>query len=558
MGAHVMNVEHKSQRWPCLAIGLLLVAQATMIFTRAINWDEFFFYSQVHQYLNKEPLVPFNTVHVHLFAWLPRVASNSVDAIVVARIAMLLCEVVALAAIYQIARGFADQITAALAVLAYSSAGFVLQHGFSFRVDPMVTAALLTGLAILVCSSLRPPAIVGFGLALGLAGMITIKAILIAPAFIAAGSWRWARDGFSRTMLLRLAACAMMAVIFLGAIYLYHMTSLAHDVPSGGGANAVTQRGESMIKSAGESVFFVGIPPYIRMIRKAILTAPLLAILIVAAPVVIARSRSLPTWDKVLFAGLWLPILTLAFYRNTAPYYYVFVLPTVVLATIPAIEWARRRYPTSLITLVFMLVAVIMFFKEDRAVIGSQRVVAREAGRMFDQRIDYFDHNGMLAGYRKANGFMTPWGLEGYAALGKSMFRHSMEERAVPLLVANDPLLADLLRGSSAAAPELTSEDGRVLRENYLPVWGPIWLAGKTLPAEVDSREEVLVPGDYRVVGDGLAIGGKSMADGSIVRLDRGVFRMANSSPRPVRLLWADVQHMPSVAPPQHPIWTAF
>lgn len=551
-----MAAGNREHRWPCAAIGVLLVAQATMIFTRAINWDEFFFYSQVHQYLNGEPIAPFNTIHVHLFAWLPRIAGNSVDAIVVARIAMLLCEAIVLGAIYVIARHLADPTTAALATLAYLSAGFVLQHGFSFRVDPMVTAALLTGLAILICSSLRPLAIIGFGLAVGFAGMVTIKAILLAPTFIAAGTWRWAHAGFSRGMLLRLLACATAAFAFLGIIYLYHMASLALDAPAAGAA-IVTQRGEEMVKSAGESVFFVGIPPYIRMMRKAVLTAPLLAMLIAIAPLVIARSRAIGTWDKVLLAGLWLPILTLAFYRNTAPYYYVFILPTVVLATIPAIAWLRRRYSVSLLTVAFMVIAVIMFAREDRSVIASQRIVANEAGRMFDERIDYFDHNGMLAGYRKANGFMTPWGLEAYGTLGKSMFRHLMEQRTVPLLIENDPLLADLLHGSSAAR-ELSSEDARVLRDNYLPVWGPVWLAGKEVPSGAGGREEVLVPGDYRVVGQGLAIRGTSVGDGSIVHLDRGVYRMANASPQPVRLLWADVDRMPRGAPPPTPVWIGF
>ncbi|RVQ65481.1 hypothetical protein EKN06_13165 [Croceicoccus ponticola] len=546
----------QSVMWPAVAIALLLAAQATLVFTRAINWDEFFFYSQVHQFLRGEALPPFNTIHVHLFTWLPAVADNGVDAIVIARIVMLLCELVTMGAIYAIGVRLADRTSALIAVLAYISAGFVLQHGFSFRVDPIVTAALMTGLAILVTARLSIIAIAGFALIAGFAGMVTIKAILFAPAVAGVALWRWSESDFDRRMALRLMACFAGAIVVCALLYLYHSGQLARSLASGG-FDGVEARGDGMLRSAGTSVFFLGVPPYIQMVQKGLWTAPLLALLVVTAPIAILRNRDGGVWRKVLFLGFWLPILTLAFYRNTAPYYYAFMLAPVVLGTLPAIAVLRRHASAPILAIAFLLPAAVVLLKEDRAVIDNQRALVVTASLLFDEPVDYFDHNGMIAGYRKANGFMTPWGLEGYRAHGQSMFRTIMETRTVPLLVENDELLVDLLRGSTSAE-NLYPEDSRVLRDNYVPVWGAIWLAGKEIAGGSSISTEILVPGTYRVEGGDLAIDGAAVATGSTVHLERGEHKIANTSDRTARIVWADVDKLPTAPAPDGRLWIGF
>lgn len=542
----------RSPFWPIMAMVILLIAQATMVFTRAINWDEFFYYSQVHQYLRGEPLAPLQTIHVHLFAWLSTVQSNPVDAIVVARIFMLGCEIVTIGSIVLIGERFADRTTGAIAGLCYLSAGFVLQHGFSFRVDPPTTALLMVSLALLARSRLGAVAIGLFAVCVAMAGMFTIKIVLFAPAFAGLAWWRWCEDGRSRAMALRLLACGVCTLLLFAAFYFGHSAALAANVSSA----EVSGRGKTVVQSAGEAVFFLGLPPYLQMMQKAVSITLAFTALIVLAPFVIWRAR-IDSGSKVALTGLWLPILTLFFYRNTAPYYYAFMLAPVAAGCVLAIARVERRVAPAFITLSLALLALPVVLGEDRHTIANQRIVVGEASRMFAWPTAYFDHNGALAGHVKANGFMTPWGLEGYRDKGQSMFRLIMQRQTVPLLFENDLLLAALLRGERGA-DELFPDDSQVLRDNYVRVWGPVWLAGKDIPAGSERVSEILVPGRFRVEGGPVAVGGKVLEPGDTVALPRGNVTLSNPGTGASRLVWADVDRMPQQPAPEGRIWIGF
>ncbi|HEX2793025.1 MAG TPA: hypothetical protein VHN58_01205 [Croceicoccus sp.] len=534
------------------AIVLLLAAQATMVFTRAINWDEFFYFSQVHQYLRGEAIAPLQTIHVHLFRWLPSVRANPVDAIVLARLFMLACEIATIACIILLSERFANRATGVLAALAYLSAGFVMQHGFSFRVDPPTTALLMAALTILARCRLEPVRIALFALAVALAGMFTIKIVLFAPAFAGLAWLRWREAEQSRAMAMRLVTAAAATLALFAVLYVAHTAAIAGNASPG----MVSGKGAGVITSAGEAVFFIGIPPYLQMMIKAVSISLVLTGLILIAPFAIWRDR-MPMAARIALIGLWLPILTLFFYRNTAPYYYAFVLAPVAVGCVPAIGILLRRVSAGILALCLALLTIPVIVSEDRTTIDNQRVVVEEASRMFTVPVDYFDHNGALAGHVKANGFMTPWGLEGYRAHGRSLFRTIMEQRTVPLLFENDQLLSALLE-DERGSDQLFPGDSRVLKENYVRAWGPVWLAGKSVPAGSRISAEVLVPGRYRIEGEAVAIDGEIHAPGTIVGLSRGVVELANSGKATARLIWADVDLMPQRPVPDGRIWIGF
>lgn len=542
----------KGAIWPALAIAVLLLAQATMVFTRAINWDEFFYLSQVHQYLRGEPIAPLQTLHVHLFGWLSAFTDNPVDSIIAARVVMLGCEIVTVAMIALIAERFSDRTTALVSALAYLSAGFVLQHGFSFRVDPPTTALLMAALAILVRSRLSALSIASFALLVSCAGLFTIKIVLFAPAFAGIAWWRWSDARYSRETAARLAVAAVLTLSVFAVLFFLHTAALASNVDSA----AVMDRGADVVSSSGEAVFFLGVPPYSQMILKAVQISIILTGLILVTPFALwddERDRA----AKIALLGLWLPVLTLAFYRNTAPYYYAFMLAPVAASCVPAIRLSLLKVGPAVLCCALAILTLPLLIGEDRTTISNQRLVTREAGLMFDRPVAYFDHNGALAGYRKANGFMTPWGLEGYQAHGKSMFRTIMEKRTVPLLFENDQLLTDLLSGDEGSQM-LFPEDSAVLRDNYVRVWGPVWLAGKSIPASKRIETEVLVPGAYRVEGGKAVVDGATLAPGAIVTMNRGSHILENRGEDEVRLVWSEVDRLPEVSPPDGRIWIGF
>ncbi len=172
-----------AQSWIMLAIGVVLALQGAQVFTRAINWDEFGHYNHLVQ-LNAGTLPQvLQRGHAFAFAWVPGLPGNNLDHIMVIRLFMIACEVVSLAAIVGVASRFADRTTALLCALAWVSFSYVFQHGASFRYDPPITALLLTTLWIIVRSDLGWRAMFGAAVLIALMPLVTVKAVLYAPAF---------------------------------------------------------------------------------------------------------------------------------------------------------------------------------------------------------------------------------------------------------------------------------------------------------------------------------------------------------------------------------------
>ncbi len=515
--------------WPAAAIGLLLAFQLSMVFTRAINWDEFWFYYHVADFARGNLAQPLQSLHVRLFAWLPGMSGSGVDKIVTARLAMLGCEMVTLGAIYALARKFVERPVALTAALLYLSAGFVLQHGFSFRTDPMATAALMSALAILARARLTVLPLAAFAVLVALAGMITMKAVLFAPAFLGIAWMRWSEDRFAVATAARMVAAGVSAVAAFAALYWWHSAALTE-----------ATEGTAMAAGASRWMFFLGVPPYWQMGLKAALTAPVLTLLALAAPFAIWRSE-LTNGAKWGLTGLWLPLLLPLFYTNTAAYFYAFMLAPVAVSVVIALKAALERYSLRLVVAVLAIMATGVFAIEDREVIDRQRAVVETTEALLPAGTAYFDHNGMVPGLTKANWLVTPAGLEDYRRTGTPTYRQTMETQAVPLLLANDTTIEAALE--SQYSP-LLPVDTAALRDNYVSFWGPIHIAGHEFAPGTDRQVEMLVPGTYTVIGGPAEIDGTTYASGSLAEISRGTHRVVTGE-RPLRLQWGD-----NLAPP--------
>ena len=547
-----------SPAWPGGLLLIVLLLQATMIFTRSINWDEFFYYSQVAAFVRGDPMQPLQTIHVRFFSWLPGAASNAVDAIVLARIAMFGCELVTLAAIYAIGRKFADCTTALLAALSYICAAYVLQHGFSFRVDPIAAAALMASLAVLARSRLSIPAVIAAGALLGLAGMVTIKSVLFAPAFLGIAWLRWNETGRSWPVVARLAGCVVAAMIVFALLYLWHqpiMHQAAAATPATAAPRAPTA--STVVQSSFGWIFFIGEPLHWPLMKEFARLSTFFTIIAICAPVALFLPKSFSLPQKVALAGLWAPLLTLAFYQNTASYYYAFMLPPVVVGCIAMLKWMGTKIPAAMTAILLFLPAMGVVLKEDHAAIARQRAVVQTAESLFAEPVRYFDFCGMLATYRKANGFMTPWGLKGYQQTGVASFRRTMERDTVPLVLENDGWMTEVLIGTPEQS-RLLPADRAALRNNYIRYWGPLWIAGKAFTPGADRMEEFLIPGQYRVSGGSLSIDGVTLNDGQTIDVARGTHRIASAAPGNVRLVWNEIDNPPTKPPPEGNFWVGF
>lgn len=551
MAAPVGKAPAQASRDTLIAAGAIVVVlalQLPLVLNRGINWDEFWHYSLTVQAAQGTLDQPLQTFFTRLFAWVTALGGNAVDHIVLIRGFMLACELATIGAIVAIAGKFTNRANALLCGLAYISAGFVFQHGTSFRFDPQATALLMGSLWVLSCRRASLPWLGFSGVLAGLAVLITIKAVLYAPAFAGIIWWRWNEQGRNRAYIAGIGLMALAAAATFGILFGLHTQAV------------VDSAGRSAKDIAGASankMFSLTHHPYWLANVKGALLAPVLAVMALATPVVLAKSRR-PATERLALTGLWLPLTTLLFYHNTAPYFSVFMLAPVAVAVAAMMPLATARYGAPMVAVAFAGCAVATFVFEQPSTLDKQRQIVAAAQQIFRSPVSYFDDCAMIGPFAKANAFMTPWGTERYLRGETPSMTSALEGRAVPLVVANSEIFTEALTTNQRVGAFLDS-DLAMMRETYLHFWGPFWVAGFDLAANQATRTiNVRVPGPYTVNGTGaVSIDGHSHGAGDIVDLSRGLHTVSTAT-APIRLVWGKQLQVPAYAPPETPYFQSF
>lgn len=530
--------------WPLALVGLLFVLHLTMVSGRAVNWDEFWFYSQVETVARGEWIQPLQTIHTRALFWLPALGGSEIDHIVIARLIMLACLAVIAGGIFLTAEHFTDRRTALLAVAAYLGAGFVLHHGTSFRVDPIVTALLTTALAIAVRTRLSWPWIGAMGVALGLAAMVTIKMVLWLPVFAGIALWRWQDAEFSRTYPLSWIAAAAVAGLVFAITYALHS--------SGAGPEANASAAGVLERTSGK-MFGLFHSPYLFMTGKAAMIAMPLAIAALIVPSTVLR-LDLPLAKRIALLAIWFPLLTPLYYHNSAPYVYVFLLPPVAVVSAYGLRVLVKRYGEPLVAGFIAFSALAVWTVDERGVVEKQEVLIDAVHQVVPEPVHYFDCCGMVGSYTKANEFLTIIGIWKYLQAGRADYVEAMRTAPVPLLIDNNDDFTALFDEGDTAL--FHPADAQALLQTYVRFWGDIFLAGREIGTGEAIAWNVRVPGTYTVEGT-LEVNGTAYADGDLVELDRGVARLANTNETTARLIWGRNPQVPQGMPPED-YWTGF
>lgn len=535
-----------SEVWPVLAIALALLLQLAITTTRAVNWDEFFHYAQVHQFLAGTLDKPLQSLSARLFSWAALLPGTGVDHILSIRLAEFGFLSIAAAAIYAIARRFAPVPIALLAVLLYLSGGFVLQHGSSFRADAVAAALLTTSLAAMLRLRLSLGVILLVAALAAAALLMTIKSVLYAPAFAGIAWLRWQEAGRSRAAALRLILLAMAVPVSFGLMFMAHATGLASGADGKAGAIAA---------SSADKMFALSGLPYYNHILQGALLAPVLAVCVLLVPVLLWREKGNAA-GRVAVAGLWLPMLSVAVYHNTAPYFYTFILPPVCAACAVALPLLVRRYSVAALSAILAVNALTIWLIEPASPLGRQRQLLQAADLMWPEKPAYFDFPAMLGSFPKANTFLTPWGVENYLHGRRGTMVDAMAAQPVPLVMENDPMFTAALRTRRPVA-QFLPQDLAAMRSTYLHWWGPFWLAGQHMDRGEQRQARFLVPGTYTLVSGSLTIDGRALGPQGSIALNRGVHRL-QAGPAGARLVWGRDPRLPAQAPPAPPYWTDF
>lgn len=531
---------------PLVALVLVALMQLQLVFDRAINWDEFHFYRQVELFAKGTLEYPLQTLHVRVFQWLPGLDGTGVDHIVIARIFMFACEIATTCGIVLLATRFTNFKTGFICALAYLSSGFVMQHGFSFRTDPIITALTMGALCILGCTRFKGVWLILFGALIAAAAMFSIKIVLWAPAFAGLAWWRWNEEGRGVSLLLRVMLATLFTALFFALIYLYHSAGVTVDDSAG-----------TVLQNSAGKMFFFGIPIYWALMLKFVSMSEVLVLTILCFPVALYASR-LTKHAKVAMVGLFLPLSALFFYFNTLPYFYAFMLPPVVVACSVPLSMLRDRYGAALPAIAFFAMAFGLWIKEDQGVIDRQRELQATAHTIFPEGVSYFDFSGFLPDQDKSNAFMTLWGTEIYLKGGAPSMRSVMEQKSVPLVIELDDMFTAMFQPDDPASYFLP-QDAAALRYTYQPFWGPFWVAGKIVASDAQKMNvEFLVPGPYTLSGGAIEFDGRKAYPGDVIAIDRGMHRLSALEGKEAHLTWGDHLKKPEQAPPPRPYWTYF
>jgi hypothetical protein len=514
--------------WIYAALSLCFALQIELAFNRPVHWDEFLHLGEAHAFAQGHLHEVFQVLYARAFFWLPLLPLDSIDQIRVARLFMLGFEAFTTFAIYRMASLFTPRIPAALAALGYVGCGYVFDHGFSFRADPMAAAFLMAALWIMLVSRLKAGAILGASLLVALGVMSTIKIVLYAPAFAGFAWLRWKEAEDGREMITRLFALAATAILLTCAILAATMLLLPPEE---------TVSASKTISASANTVFSEGFFPRWNDALLAALFAPLTAALILATPFALRRSP-LALDRRLALLGLFLPLISILIYRNSFPYFYAYILAPVMVAAAVAIETLAKKISVPILAAALLVGAVATSATTSREVLTAQRDVIAAATEIFPRPVAYFDSPGMMVDYPKANFFMSSWGVMKYRAGAEPTFLEVMSRETVPLLITNrEPLIRN--QNGPGPAPELLPQDAAALRQGFVHHWGPIWVAGQRFsPAQTAEQFVVHAPGTYTLEGAAARIDGQEITPGSTVQLARGTHRFVRSKPGEVVLRW--------------------
>ncbi|MGX7953494.1 hypothetical protein ACWPM1_13155 [Tsuneonella sp. HG249] len=490
----------------CLVLVLLL--QVELVFSKSVNWDEFYHFSEIHQFRLGRWSPTLQTPYVYLFSWVPALPGDTIDHIQLVRLLILPFEMVTLASIYFMAQRLVPRDTALFCTLLFATGGYVFLHAFAIRADMIAAAFLSLALWLVMAGELRIREMAIGALLLVLAFVATIKSAVWFPAFLAALLYRLGPLDGKRLRSTLLGLCAVAAGVIA--------------VAAASGVGVIVYA-----LNSARWMFSAGLFPQGRFFLSQIASAPILSVIIAYA--VWMGLKEARTSRRLLLFGLLAPVVSVVAYRNAFPYFFAFILPPVIVGAAPAANLAVRRYGLSLLSLLLLGNAVVLSLREDRRVLVSQQVILDGVREIFPKPVAYIDDSGMVGDYPRAVArFASGWAIAESRQRGELVYSEALDREAVPLLVANSPALLAPFR-PAVRGDRLLGADSKTLRSNYLQHWGKVYVAGKKVRPGA-SVLEIKVPGPYTVEDDAIVVDGTSYRVGEVVSLTRGAHSAATSS----------------------------
>ena len=187
--------------------------------------------------------------------------------------------------------------------------------------------------------------------------------------------------------------------------------------------------------------------------------------------------------------------------------------------------------------------------------------------QLFPEPVHYIDRCSMVSSFKKEGFFMSTWGTENYREAGEPIFSDIIEEQQPKFLLANklqlDLGLPDEVRNKVIHPNyDFFEEDLNALRENYIPHWGKLYVAGKYVVVDEPVKDydvNIKIEGKYTYEGrHSLELNGQQLMPGQVVLLKKGLYVLKAKEAGSYVFRWGDHLGVPTKNPVDGTLFSGF
>jgi hypothetical protein len=218
----------------------------------------------------------------------------------------------------------------------------------------------------------------------------------------------------------------------------------------------------------------------------------------------------------ILGVSLIFPLIFLKVYRNSFPYFYLFIFsPPIIFSgffwTFFKNKFLTNKFYVVSSSLILIFIIAINVLRINISVINNnnfQKILIENVHRIYPEPVNYIDSCSMISSFNKVGFFASSLGIENYLSKNKPVFRDILLSYEVKLLVANSEIFdlsKDWKDAVSLKGYRLLEDDWNLLKNNFLQHWGLLYLPGKKLFFSKNSLDllfEILIPGTYTLECD--------------------------------------------------------
>jgi len=526
-----------------------------------INWDEFLYLSNIYDYKNGRELSVFQTFYIHFFRWLTYIPGYEVNQIIAARYVYLTIFFLCLAIIYKISSNHFSKTGGLFSIFLTLTFTDILRHSFSFRADLLCFFFFLVGIYFLLNNDIYTAVIASFSFSICF--LISIKSAFYIPVIISLLFSNFIRNNNNRYSSKLSFIFILFSILIVSLLYLYHSIMLADNDYK---ISDKILEGSAIISDAGSKVLWTGkfFPQsafLIRSISENFITWYVISFSLI---IILKNISSLLYRPQlILLLSLSFPLLTLIFYRNSFPYFFVSFLPATLIISNLYIDYTffrfkqeRKAFPLFVIItpILLCIINVGSFMKNelhDQTV--SQRELIDTVHNIFPEPVPYIDRNRMISSFPNVGFFMSSWGIEKYRDGNMPIMKSILEIKQPIFLIANTPVLKiddEKLYGENKSIYKLFDEDYMILKNNFIHHWGPLFVAGKCFKGLMKNEcrtFNILIAGKYTIESDGyIRIDNKLTSPGDVIYLSNSTHSVVNIDAHKMILRWGSHLYVPN------------